>query len=127
MATVVPGADEVPVLGPEGGRDAVVGVEGVDPLDLNGARETLARSPGCAVMLELSRDRWKQHAPIVAAADLMGRDKIIFSVHAVDGTLRKLAIEEVEPFLGTCAFNESYIFFCPNDAPALDRLRPLIR
>lgn len=102
-----------------------IDAEGSEYPILEGAAETLSRSPNCAIMLELSRKRWMEYGPIEDVARLIG-DKEIFSVGAADGSLRRIAIEDIGQFLNTCAFHENYFFFCPRQEASLNKLESLI-
>jgi len=99
--------------------------EGYEPMILEGARETLARSPNCAVMLELNLVRWERFAKLDDLPGLIGEDKTIFAV-THDGHLMKMSFSELRAFLNTCFLTENYFLFCPPNAEALSRVQSLL-
>jgi hypothetical protein len=86
--------------------------EGYEKRILDGARATLARSPQCAIMIELGLDRWERNASLDELLPACGGGKEIFAVRP-DGMLEKFQLQDVRPFLLNCAFHENYFFIGP--------------
>ncbi len=99
------------------GGDVVVDLikldaEGYEKKILDGATDVLHRSPNCAVMLELSLDRWEKAAPLDQLIPAVGGGKELYAVRE-DGTLEHFTLDRLRPFLLTCAFHENYFFLAP--------------
>ncbi len=82
--------------------------EGYEKRILDGSVATLARSPRCAIMIELGLERWERGATL---DDLIpacgGGARRIYAVQP-DGTIRNMSLDQIRPFLLTCAFHENY-------------------
>lgn len=82
--------------------------EGYEKRILDGSVKTLARSPRCAIMIELGLERWERGATL---DDLIpacgGGDRRIYAVQP-DDTIRHMSIDQIRAFLLTCAFHENY-------------------
>ncbi len=89
--------------------------EGFEPRVLSGAQATLARSPNCALMIEVNLSRWESEQPLARLFDLVGRDKAVLAVKATGGLIR-MSEEEVRDHLAVQMFTEGYLFFCPQNA-----------
>lgn len=88
--------------------------EGFEPMILEGAQETLERSPGCAIMLELNLHRWRKYRPFEALYPLLGKATNAFAV-THEGRLEKIGFEQMEEFLEGCFLSENYFLFCPDE------------
>ena len=98
--------------------------EGYEKRILDGGVETLRRSPHCAIMLELSLDRWERAAPLSDLLPSCGAGKELFAV-LDDGRLEHFELEDIKPFLMTRAFHESYFLIAPR-ACVLANIRHLL-
>lgn len=81
--------------------------EGYESFILKGARQTLSRSPTCAVMIELGLDRWERHSTLEELVPLCGGGgRELFAVQD-DGTLERFS-GDLRAFLQTKPFSENY-------------------
>jgi FkbM family methyltransferase len=81
--------------------------EGYESFILKGAAQTLARSPSCAVMIELGLDRWERHSTLVELVPLCGGNgRELYAVHD-DGTLEHFT-GDLRAFLRTRPYQENY-------------------
>ncbi|CAE6869656.1 hypothetical protein R69746_08323 [Paraburkholderia aspalathi] len=83
--------------------------EGYEKRILDGAAATLLRSPQCAIMIELGLDRWEKAAPLSDLVAACGGNRELYAVQG-DGTIKRIALNELRPFLLSCPFHENYIF-----------------
>jgi FkbM family methyltransferase len=83
--------------------------EGYEKRILDGAIESLKRSPHCAIMIELGLERWERSAPLSNLVESCGGDRQIYAVQS-DGTLRSISPVELRDFLLSCPFYENYLF-----------------
>ena len=82
--------------------------EGYERKILEGAKGVFARSPNCAVVIELGLERWERAAPLddlVNACGGGGRE--IFAV-GEKGDLTPMSPAQIRPFLLTCGYHENY-------------------
>ena len=86
--------------------------EGYEKRILDGAALTLSRSPNCAIMIELSLDRWEKAAPLEDLITVCGGSKELYAVRP-DGMLEHYTLDRVRPFLLECDFHENYFFVAP--------------
>ncbi|WP_156839927.1 FkbM family methyltransferase [Novosphingobium aquimarinum] len=81
--------------------------EGYESFILKGAARTLARSPACAIMIELGLDRWERHSTLDALVPLCGGNgRELYAVQD-DGTLEHFT-GDLRAFLQTKPFSENY-------------------
>lgn len=83
--------------------------EGYEKRILDGAAATLRRSPNCALMIELSLDRWERFASLEELLPCCGGGKELFAVRD-DGLLQHYELNQVKPFLLSQNFHECYFF-----------------
>jgi FkbM family methyltransferase len=81
--------------------------EGYEAFILNGAKETLARSSSCAVMIELGLERWERFTPLDQVVPLCGGNGRKMYAVLDDGTI-KLLEGDLREFLKTVQFGENY-------------------
>jgi len=100
--------------------------EGYEAKILKGATGLLARSPRCAVMIEVGLERWERQSNIDELLDACGGGgRQVYAVRD-DGTLEKFETQQIRPFLLTCAFHENY-FFIAREQDVLERIGHLVR
>lgn len=81
--------------------------EGFESFILKGAGKTLARSPACAIMIELGLDRWERHSTLDALVPLCGGGgRELYAVRD-DGTLEHFR-GDLRPFLRSKPYSENY-------------------
>jgi FkbM family methyltransferase len=102
-----------------------IDAEGYEKLIFDGASEVLARSPNCAIMIELSLDRWERFAKIEDLLPICGSHKTVYAVQA-DGTVKPMRASVMREFLLTCNFHENYFLVAPKPQ-AEDYIGGLIR
>lgn len=88
-----------------------IDVEGFEPLVLQGMQGLLARSPDCAMVVEVSYNHWAQHGDPAQMVRDTAKGRRIFRIHT-EG-----AIEELEGASVDAALNRdfvSYILFLPD-------------
>jgi FkbM family methyltransferase len=82
--------------------------EGYESRILGGAKQLLARSPKCAIMIELGLERWERSASLESLVPLCGGgDKVAYAVQE-NGHLEVMPPEKMRNFLLGCAFHENY-------------------
>jgi FkbM family methyltransferase len=86
--------------------------EGYEARILEGAKSVLARSPQCAIMIELGLERWERSAPLENLLSICGGNKVAYAVRD-DGTVELMELDKIRPFLLTCAFHENYFLIAP--------------
>lgn len=90
--------------------------EGYEQPVLRGAAAVLARSPDCALMLELRLESWERQGSLDTFLADCGGGKTVYAVQP-DGTLLAVAPEEVRNYLLTClrvtGFHECNFFVAP--------------
>jgi FkbM family methyltransferase len=104
--------------------------EGYEKRILDGGKGVLARSPSCAIMLELRLESWERFAPLEEVLPACGgNNKAIYAVEE-DGRLEYISPENLRPFLlarrRANGFHENYFFILPKGL-AHERLRDLVR
>lgn len=81
--------------------------EGYESFILKGAVQTLARSPSCAIMIELGLDRWERYSTLDALVPMCGGNgRELYAVHD-DGTLEHFT-GDLRAFLQSKPFSENY-------------------
>jgi FkbM family methyltransferase len=90
--------------------------EGYEQPVLRGAAAVLARSPDCAVMLELRLESWERQGTLGTFLEDCGGGKTVYAVRP-DGSLLAVAPEEVRNYLLNClrvtGFHECNFFVAP--------------
>lgn len=103
-----------------------IDAEGNEAKILRGAQKVLAQSPNCAVIMELSLDRWEKQAPL---SDLMaltgGGGREIFGIHQ-DSTVENIKVENLEQFVNQRSHREEYVVIATPEIVAAN-LSGLIR
>lgn len=87
-----------------------IDVEGFEPLVLKGMQALLARSPDCAMVVEVSYNHWVQHGDPAQMVRDAARGRRIFRIH-VDGVIEELQGDGVDDALNRDFV--SYILFLP--------------
>lgn len=102
-----------------------IDAEGFEPAVLEGSQKTLSESPNCALMIELSLERWERSRPLEDLTELVA-GRVPYAV-TPDGGLRRMVGAEIRGFLMSCLFTENYfLFLSPGDDESRRRLDPLI-
>ncbi len=83
--------------------------EGYEKRILDGAIQTLKRSPQCALMIEVGLARWERTAPLSDLVESCGGNRQIYAVQE-DGTLKFILPENLRAFLLSRPFCENYLF-----------------
>lgn len=91
--------------------------EGYEKRILDGAAATLRRSPNCAIMIELSLDRWERSASLEELLPCCGGGKELFAVRD-DGLLQHFELGQVKPFLLNQSFHECYFLIVSRERMA---------
>lgn len=86
--------------------------EGYEAKILEGAKSVLARSPQCAIMIELGLERWERSTPLENLLSVCGGGKVAYAVRE-DGTVEHMELDKIRSFLLTCAFHENYFLIAP--------------
>lgn len=92
-----------------------IDAEGFEPLVLRGMRETLARSPGAAIVTEVSMAQWQRFGDPSATLGAMRGDRDAYLI-GHDGRLRPLAPERLAATLSSEFI--SYVLLLPRVAAA---------
>lgn len=93
----------------DGAADLIkLDAEGYEPMILQGARKVLARSPNCAIMIELGLERWERSQPLETLPDLCGGHDRAFYAVLENGQIERLPLEKLRDFLLTCPYHENY-------------------
>lgn len=87
-----------------------IDVEGFEPLVLQGMQGLLARSPDCAMVVEVSYNHWAVHGDPAQMVRDTAQGRRIFRIH-VEGTIEELAGQAVDAALNRDFV--SYILFLP--------------
>ncbi len=109
----------------EGKADLIkIDVEGFEPLVLRGMKNLLARSPDCALVVEVNFAIWSNYGdPAQMVQDIAG-DRRIFRIY-VDGKIEELPSGAIDRALNRDFV--SYILFLPPTPQRYDQIRRFVR